>query len=179
MAWKRFRKKRELPSGLWVKCPNCGAMLFKKELVRNRHVCGECDYNFAVSALERVKMLADDLAQRRSGDLFSIVRTSSAAEPDMWAERVGPDFGRKAGQRLKELEVGDGTPSLGKAFARTVKRAFNRVNRGVCQRSAPIGSMAVGLFCCGNRLNREDHFFPSLRAFQALLRREDQAPPYD
>ena len=78
--------------------------------------------NLFEKAQDRIKVLADDLAQRRNGDLFSIVRTS-AGEPDMWSERVGPDFGRKAGQRLKELEVGDGAPSLGKAFAATVKRA--------------------------------------------------------
>ena len=60
MAWKRFRKKKELPGGLWVKCPSCTAMLFKKELLRNLNVCTECSHHFAVSALERVRMTVDE-----------------------------------------------------------------------------------------------------------------------
>lgn len=47
-------------------------------------------------AQDRVRALADDLGEHRGGDLFSLVRTSRAAQPDLWAQRVGPDLGRGA-----------------------------------------------------------------------------------
>ncbi|MEZ6194497.1 MAG: acetyl-CoA carboxylase, carboxyltransferase subunit beta [Planctomycetota bacterium] len=59
MAWARFRKKRDMPEGLWVKCPGCEATLFKKELGRNLKVCTECNHHFSVTGRERVEMTVD------------------------------------------------------------------------------------------------------------------------
>ncbi|HEB54442.1 MAG TPA: hypothetical protein ENI87_14415, partial [bacterium] len=73
-------------------------------------------------AQDRVRVLADDLAQRRQGDLFSIVR-ASALEPDLWSQRIGGDFGRRAGRLLKELIVSDRSPDLGKSLQAVVQRA--------------------------------------------------------
>ncbi|MEO6595813.1 MAG: BatA domain-containing protein [Planctomycetota bacterium] len=74
-------------------------------------------------AQDRIRALADDLGKRRSGDLISIVRTSRATSPDLWAQRVGPDVGRRIGTMLKEWVVGDGTWDLGVVLQATVKRA--------------------------------------------------------
>lgn len=59
MAFIRFRKKKEIPSGLWVKCENCDATLFKKELARNLNVCGECGHHFPISGSERIRITVD------------------------------------------------------------------------------------------------------------------------
>ncbi len=74
-------------------------------------------------AQERVRVLAEDLAQRRGGDLFSIVRTSRPAQPDLWSQRVGPELGRRVAALLKEWVVGDGAPDFGSVLQATVKRA--------------------------------------------------------
>lgn len=74
-------------------------------------------------AQDRIKLLADDLGARRQGDIFSLVTTSGAQEPAIWSQRIGGSFGRDAGSRLKELQVSDRSPDLGKAFETTVKRA--------------------------------------------------------
>ena len=74
-------------------------------------------------AQDRVRALVDDLAQRRSGDLLSIVRTSRPLQPDLWGQRVGPDLGRRTGALLKELTVGDGAPDLGQVLQATMRRA--------------------------------------------------------
>jgi acetyl-CoA carboxylase carboxyl transferase subunit beta len=66
-------KKREIPSGLWVKCKECGEMLFNKELAANLKVCPKCDFHFTMSARERIAMLADPETFREyDGDLVSV-----------------------------------------------------------------------------------------------------------
>lgn len=74
-------------------------------------------------AQDRVKALADDLAKTRTGDVFSIVRTSHGTQPDLWNSRVGPDLGKRISQSLKEWRVDDGSPDLGKVVQDTQKRA--------------------------------------------------------
>ena len=53
-------KKRDIPEGLWVKCKECGEMIFAKELLANLKVCPKCDYHFSMLAAERVASLADE-----------------------------------------------------------------------------------------------------------------------
>src|SRR5947207_7831143 len=53
------RKPKEFPSHLWTQCPNCGEMLFNKQLARNQSVCTNCGHHFKLSAKERLELLAD------------------------------------------------------------------------------------------------------------------------
>lgn len=52
-------KKRELPTGLWQKCPACSELIHNLELQQNFRVCPRCDHHFVQPAVERVAMLAD------------------------------------------------------------------------------------------------------------------------
>lgn len=52
-------KKRELPEGLWQKCPACAELIHNLELVQNFRVCPKCDHHFTQSARERLAMLLD------------------------------------------------------------------------------------------------------------------------
>jgi acetyl-CoA carboxylase carboxyl transferase subunit beta len=52
-------KNRELPEGLWQKCPNCGEMIHNLELQQNFRVCPRCDHHLTQSARERIDMLTD------------------------------------------------------------------------------------------------------------------------
>ena len=53
------RPKRGVPEGLWIRCPQCKATIFKKEVEARFGVCPECDYHFYVAARERIKQLLD------------------------------------------------------------------------------------------------------------------------
>jgi len=55
----RIRKKREVPDGLWMRCPSCEAMLYRKVVTENLEVCPQCEYHFRVGARARVEQLAD------------------------------------------------------------------------------------------------------------------------
>ena len=52
-------KKREMPPGLFQKCPGCNEVVSEIELSENLRVCPRCDYHFGVSAKERIANLVD------------------------------------------------------------------------------------------------------------------------
>jgi acetyl-CoA carboxylase carboxyl transferase subunit beta len=68
MAW--FKKARKpiaapgktsrVPEGLWVKCPECNAIIYTKDLAKNVGVCHKCSYHFRLTASERLRTLFDD-----------------------------------------------------------------------------------------------------------------------
>ncbi len=51
--------RRETPDNLWTKCPECGTMLFHRELKENQQVCGECGHHMLISPRERFEHLFD------------------------------------------------------------------------------------------------------------------------
>jgi acetyl-CoA carboxylase carboxyl transferase subunit beta len=53
------RPKRGVPEGLWIRCPQCKATIFRKEMESKLNVCPECNYHFHVSARERIRQLLD------------------------------------------------------------------------------------------------------------------------
>lgn len=53
------RKKREIPQGLWRKCPDCGEVVHEIELTENDLVCPRCEYHFTLSARDRIANLCD------------------------------------------------------------------------------------------------------------------------
>src|SRR5437016_6150379 len=56
---KVSRKKREIPQGLWQKCPGCSQVVHEIELAQNQRVCPHCDHHFYQAAKERVEQLLD------------------------------------------------------------------------------------------------------------------------
>jgi acetyl-CoA carboxylase carboxyl transferase subunit beta len=53
------RQKRGVPEGLWLRCPQCKATVFRKEVEARCNVCPECAYHFLVPARERIRQLLD------------------------------------------------------------------------------------------------------------------------
>ena len=51
--------KKAVPEGLWIRCPDCAAMLFRKSVENNLWVCPECQYHFRLSGARRIKQLTD------------------------------------------------------------------------------------------------------------------------
>jgi len=70
MAWfKRERKpidqatppdeRRVRTEGLWTKCENCRAIVWKKDLEANHYVCPKCQHHFRMNAKQRLELLLD------------------------------------------------------------------------------------------------------------------------
>lgn len=51
--------RRETPENLWTKCPECGSMLFHREVTENLYVCSSCGHHMAISPRERFNALFD------------------------------------------------------------------------------------------------------------------------
>ena len=55
-----FRKKKDIPLGLWLKCPECSKTIFTKAVEQNLNVCPECGHHMKMSSESRVALLTDD-----------------------------------------------------------------------------------------------------------------------
>jgi acetyl-CoA carboxylase carboxyl transferase subunit beta len=53
------QRKKEIPEGLWTKCPRCETMIFDKELDENLKVCPKCSHHFPIGARERIHSLVE------------------------------------------------------------------------------------------------------------------------
>src|SRR6478672_1294747 len=66
-------RKREIPEGLWTKCPKCSTMVFDKELDENLKVCNHCQYHFPIGARERIHSLVETCTfEEMDADITSV-----------------------------------------------------------------------------------------------------------
>ena len=108
--WNGFslKPRKEMPEGLWLRCPGCEHMLYKSAVEQNLNVCPECDYHFRIESATRIKYLADE-------DSFQeILSDLTTGDP------LGFKFrGTTYKQRIKADEKKSGTKEamrIGKAF---------------------------------------------------------------
>jgi acetyl-CoA carboxylase carboxyl transferase subunit beta len=52
-------KTREMPTGLWTKCPSCGEVIHNLALAENLQVCPKCEHHFNLGSRERIESLVD------------------------------------------------------------------------------------------------------------------------
>ena len=60
--WNGFslKPRREMPEGLWMRCPGCEHMLYKSIVEKNLNVCPECNHHFRIEAKTRIDYLVDE-----------------------------------------------------------------------------------------------------------------------
>ncbi len=52
-------RKRQVPEGLWTKCPECQSVLYRVDLERNLDVCPKCGHHFRIGARRRLDIFLD------------------------------------------------------------------------------------------------------------------------
>jgi acetyl-CoA carboxylase carboxyl transferase subunit beta len=83
MAWfKRSKEnispdtqKKELPDGLWEKCPGCSEIIHKKQLETNFWTCTKCNFHFRIGSQQYIDILLD------SGTFKEMDRKMKSADP--------------------------------------------------------------------------------------------------
>jgi acetyl-CoA carboxylase carboxyl transferase subunit beta len=79
-------RKREIPEGLWSKCPKCSNMIYDKELDDNLKVCTHCGHHFPIGARERIHSLVETCsfeemdAQMASVDILKFTGVAAYAD---------------------------------------------------------------------------------------------------
>ena len=51
--------KKNIPEGLWSKCPECNRVLYQEELERLLYVCPKCNHHLRISARRRIQDFLD------------------------------------------------------------------------------------------------------------------------
>ncbi len=92
----RFSKKKDMPGGLWLKCENCGTMIYRKELEAADRVCPSCSFHFTLPGRQRIEALCDQGSwEELYADLKGLDRLSFtdkipyAEKLERTAERIG------------------------------------------------------------------------------------------
>ncbi len=67
MVWFKRQKpgltqqiKKDMPDGLWMKCEECGEVIYSKQLAQNSYVCFKCGFHFRISGSKYIELLLDD-----------------------------------------------------------------------------------------------------------------------
>lgn len=67
MSWFLRSKKnieqteqRDMPDGLFVKCPSCNDMIYRKQFEEQFYTCNKCDHHFRITVKEYVDILFDE-----------------------------------------------------------------------------------------------------------------------
>lgn len=108
MRWALTRK-RGAPDGLWMKCPSCEGMVYRKVVESRHHVCPECGFHFRISAAQRIEYLIDAgsfkplFEDLESGDPLSFKGKKSYKEKLAKAQK---NTGNKEGAIFGTGEVG-------------------------------------------------------------------------
>lgn len=64
------KRTRSVPQGVWIKCKECDAQLYRAELERNLNVCPKCDYHMRIGARTRLEYFMDpDSQEEIAGNL--------------------------------------------------------------------------------------------------------------
>ncbi|HUU18116.1 MAG TPA: acetyl-CoA carboxylase, carboxyltransferase subunit beta [Sedimentisphaerales bacterium] len=108
--WNGFslKPRREMPEGLWVRCPGCEHMLYKSTVEKNLNVCPECNHHFRIEASTRIKYLADEESfQEILGDLTTEDPLAFKYRETTYKQRIKADE-KKSGAKEAML--------IGKAF---------------------------------------------------------------
>ena len=64
--------KKDIPSGLWTKCPSCSEIQYKPELEKNFFVCRQCSHHFRMTPEIYFDLLIDD---KSSKELFTNIKS--------------------------------------------------------------------------------------------------------
>jgi len=130
--------RRDIPEGLWVKCSDCGEIVYTKELEKNLKVCLKCQFHFRLGARERIALVVDEGSFE---ELAGHLRSANPLEFDTYPDKL--DEAREATGLAEAIVTGEGTinghpvvigamdsrfvmGSMGSVVGEKVTRAFER-----------------------------------------------------
>jgi len=80
--------KKNVPEGLWSKCPSCAAVLYATDLEKNSNVCPKCGYHNRISARSRLDLLLDPEGRFEIGVEIASVDSLKFKDDKRYPERL-------------------------------------------------------------------------------------------
>ena len=80
--------RKNIPEGLWHKCPACQTVLYKTDLEKNMEVCSHCAFHNRISARNRIAMLLDTPNQIEHGNKIKPTDPLSFNDTKPYKERL-------------------------------------------------------------------------------------------
>jgi acetyl-CoA carboxylase carboxyl transferase subunit beta len=157
--------KKNVPEGLWSKCPKCDSVLYRTDLEANAEVCPKCEYHNRISARERLDFLLDEMGRKEIGADVQPVDPLKFKDTKKYADRI------KASQKevgetdalivmkgsIKNVPVvaasfefkfmgGSMGSVVGERFVRGVQEAIKTKSAFICVSASGGARMQEGLF---------------------------------
>ncbi len=89
--------KKDIPEGLWKKCPACSAVLYRAELERNLDVCPKCSHHLRIGARRRLDILLDESPREEIGSSLKATDPLKFKDIRKYKERLA-DAQKKTGE---------------------------------------------------------------------------------
>jgi acetyl-CoA carboxylase carboxyl transferase subunit beta len=158
-------RQPRVPEGLWVICPGCREIIYRKEVERNHRVCPKCAHHFRLGARGRVSMLVDEGSFVPHDEHLLPEDPLRFKDARRYADRAR-DAGKKSGS-TEAILCGEGTiggrpvqlcafefdfmgGSMGSVVGERIARAAERA----CERRTPL----VIVSCSGGARMQEGLF---------------------
>ncbi len=92
-------QKKDLPDGLWEKCPSCGEIIHKKQLESNLWTCLKCGYHFRIGSSEYIEILLD------TGSFKEMDKKMKSADPLEFTDTK--KYSTRIQETIKKLGLND------------------------------------------------------------------------
>ena len=148
------KRKRSVPEGVWVKCQQCDAQLYRNELERNQLVCPKCSHHMRIRARERLNYFLDEDSQNEIGANLEpedplkfrdskryrdriVTAQKQTGEKDALVSVTGTLFGRPVVVCAFEFKF------MGGSMGSVVGERFSRAARHAAENSMPLISFSA------------------------------------
>jgi acetyl-CoA carboxylase carboxyl transferase subunit beta len=92
-------QKKDLPDGMWEKCPSCGEIIHRKQLETNLWTCIKCGYHFRIGSDEYIEILID------KGTFREMDKKMRSADPLEFEDTK--KYTDRIAETIKKLEMND------------------------------------------------------------------------
>ena len=145
----RAADRRDLPSDVFDKCPECGEILYRARLEQNLFVCPECGYHNRIAAEDYIRLLLDDGEYEeigldlRSADPLKFVDLKPYPQRLESAERQhgGGDAVRTVAGSLERIPVGLAVMDfafIGGSMGSVVGEKITRLGKRCLEKHEPL-----------------------------------------
>ena len=81
-------ERRQMPEGLWIKCPECDTVLYKTDLEQNQCVCPHCGHHHRMGARDRLNVFLDHEGRYEIGQEVLPVDALKFKDSRKYPERI-------------------------------------------------------------------------------------------